>query len=196
MAVFRCTAGGWVVFFCTDGVITSQSWHGWKIIPHCFCCFSPVRPRTGDPLRRDFANQQTVAWTADVLLSNGSVLYRLWKEGWRHEEEMNKETKTQAFQFSVFSFLTFWGSDIKLKGSFFDLISRNSANPRRIETRSARRCQRLGAETRHSVQMFDVSWFLTTLAINLLTPPHLWKHYSPGRKQTNLWWKQESKLRA
>lgn len=35
-----------------------------------------VRPRTGDPLRRDFANQQTVTWTADVLLPNGGVLYR------------------------------------------------------------------------------------------------------------------------
>lgn len=35
-----------------------------------------VWPRTGDPLRRDFANQQTVAWAADVLLSNGSILYR------------------------------------------------------------------------------------------------------------------------
>lgn len=31
---------------------------------------------TGDPLRRDLADQQTVTWTADILLSNGSVLYR------------------------------------------------------------------------------------------------------------------------
>lgn len=35
-----------------------------------------VRPRTGDPLRRDFADQETVTRTADVLLSNGSVFYR------------------------------------------------------------------------------------------------------------------------
>lgn len=35
-----------------------------------------VRPRTGDPLGRDFADQETVTGTADVLLPNRSVLYR------------------------------------------------------------------------------------------------------------------------
>lgn len=33
-----------------------------------------VRPRTGDPLRRDFADQEAVARTADVLLPDGGVL--------------------------------------------------------------------------------------------------------------------------
>lgn len=41
---------------------------------------SPVRSRTGDPLRRDFADQETVAWTADVLLPDGGVLYRLRRQ--------------------------------------------------------------------------------------------------------------------
>lgn len=35
-----------------------------------------VRSGTGDPLRRDFADQQTVARTADVLLSDRSVFDR------------------------------------------------------------------------------------------------------------------------
>lgn len=58
---------------------------GWK---RKTCSFSPVRPGTGDPLRCDFANQQTVAWTANILLPDRGVLYWLprkrrkrW-EGW------------------------------------------------------------------------------------------------------------------
>jgi len=43
----------------------------------------PVRPWTGDPLRCDFADQETVTRTANVLLSNGSVLNRLRAEKWR-----------------------------------------------------------------------------------------------------------------
>lgn len=34
-----------------------------------------VRPRTGDLLRRDFADEQTVARTADVFLPHRSVFY-------------------------------------------------------------------------------------------------------------------------
>lgn len=85
--------------FCTDGVKTSQSWDGWKIIPHCFSV-SPVRSWTGDFLRRDFADQKTVTWTADILFSNRSVLYRLQREG--HKGEDNKKPKTFSASVSRF----------------------------------------------------------------------------------------------
>lgn len=42
---------------------------------------SPVGSWTRDLLRRDFADQQAVTGTADILLSNGGVLYRLQRNG-------------------------------------------------------------------------------------------------------------------
>lgn len=52
-----------------------------------FSSILPVWSWTGDPLRRDFADQKTVARTADVLFPDGSVFYRLRRE--------TRETKTQ-----------------------------------------------------------------------------------------------------
>lgn len=85
-------------FLCTDGSHPTLS------------LVSPIWSWTGDPLRRDFADQQTVTWTADVLLSNRSVLYGLQREGQRHKGKKNEETKQQVF--SVFRFSSFWGSEI------------------------------------------------------------------------------------
>lgn len=41
---------------------------------------SPVRPGTGDPLGRDFADEETIAGAADVLLPCWGVLNGLQRE--------------------------------------------------------------------------------------------------------------------
>lgn len=71
--------------------------------PTLFLCDSPVRSWTGDPLRCDFADQETVTWTADVLLSHRGVLYRL-----------QRQRRTFSFSVEVFPFL---GLKIGLSGS-------------------------------------------------------------------------------
>lgn len=66
---------------------------------HRWCDYvSPVWSWTGDPLWRDFADQQTVTWTADILLSNRGVLYRLQRNGWYTKKEVRK---SEDVSFSV-----------------------------------------------------------------------------------------------
>lgn len=87
----------------------------WFIL-HRWCDYvSPVWSWTGDPLWRDFANQQTVTWTADILLSNRSVLYWLQRDGWYTKKEVRK---SEDISFSVQLFQRFR----------FDVISRSSAH--------------------------------------------------------------------
>lgn len=49
---------------------------------------SPVRPGTGDPLGRDFADEETVAGAADVLLPCWGVFDGLQRETDEEEQQI------------------------------------------------------------------------------------------------------------
>lgn len=162
-------------FLCTDGVITSQSWDGWKIIPHCFSV-SPVWSRTGDPLRRDFADQQTVTWTADILLSNRSVLYRLQREGWRGEK--NKKHWNSTLPVSVSRFSPFWGSKIVLLHQQKFCTSSQTRRWKdflRQEIRDTADVLLVKRDTQYNSLIFYGC--LTAVVLNLQTLQDLWKHF-------------------
>lgn len=58
-----------------------------------FVPISPVRTRTGDALRCDLADEQTVTGTTHILLPSWSILYGLReRQKERHKEEKEKKS--------------------------------------------------------------------------------------------------------
>lgn len=64
---------------------------------HAGSVLSPVRPGTGDPLGRDFADEETIAGAANVLLPCRGVLNGLQRET-EAQEEIRRQQDNQEEQ--------------------------------------------------------------------------------------------------
>lgn len=78
----------------------SLSQIAWRMQSPASLYVSPVWSWASDPLRRDFANQQTVAWATDVLLSNRGIFYRLQEIKFQTLEVFLKKKKKSKIDLS------------------------------------------------------------------------------------------------